>query len=291
MYHYVRDAGEFPFPGIHAVSISEFDEQIRRIKSSREVVTLEDVRAALQGERDLPDRACLITFDDGLKDHLVPAEVLKRHGCTGAFFIITGGFEGMVAEVHKIHYLLAKLGAAAVIERFNAFQDRYRIPTDKKIDPRYRWDDVVTANLKSTLQTMDPVLRDAFLRELFVLTFGNEQSFAERLYLSETDAKSLANAGMAVASHTRTHVRLDTITADEARRELEDSKHTLERVTGRPVHALSYPYGNFTDETVALARAAGYELAFNTGEEGINTGEIPRYAIGRVRPNSLSRFI
>lgn len=291
MYHYVRDAGEFPFPGIHAVTIKEFDEQVRRLKGACEIVTLDDVRASLDGTHELPSHACLITFDDGLKDHLAAADVLRRQDCTGAFFVITGGFEGTVAEVHKIHYLLAKLGATVVVERFNAFQDRYRIPTDKKIDPRYRWDDVVTANLKSTLQTIDPAVRAEFLRELFVRTFGDERSFAERLYLSETDIRRMADADMPIGSHTRTHRRLDVVDAVAARAELTESKQTLERIIGRPVYALSYPYGNFTDATVSLARAAGYEIAFGTGEEGINSGEITRYAIRRVRPNSLSAHL
>lgn len=67
--------------------------------------------------------------------------------------------------------------------------------------------------------------------------------------LTSTDLKRLAKSGyFSIQSHTATHVDL-TKTKDFTH-ELRDSKEMIGRITGKPVIALSYPYGNFNEKVV-----------------------------------------
>lgn len=68
--------------------------------------------------------------------------------------------------------------------------------------------------------------------------------------LSISDLKRMADSGvMSIQSHTATHPDLTKITDYEY--ELKQSKDKIEKITGKPVIALAYPYGNFNDKVVA----------------------------------------
>ncbi|MBZ9535967.1 polysaccharide deacetylase family protein [Cytobacillus oceanisediminis] len=80
---------------------------------------------------------------------------------------------------------------------------------------------------------------------MFVITdfIGN----ANRL--SNTELKRLADSGLiSVQSHTATHPDLTKTT--DYKQELKDSKETIEKITGKEVIALSYPYGNIDSKTI-----------------------------------------
>ncbi|MFD2445103.1 polysaccharide deacetylase family protein [Bacillus sp. CGMCC 1.16607] len=67
--------------------------------------------------------------------------------------------------------------------------------------------------------------------------------------LSKADIKDMAESGLfSIQSHTATHPDL---TKDKKYvHELKDSKETIEKITGKPVLAFAYPYGNFNKQVV-----------------------------------------
>ncbi|WP_312857327.1 polysaccharide deacetylase family protein [Neobacillus endophyticus] len=68
--------------------------------------------------------------------------------------------------------------------------------------------------------------------------------------LSNSDLKILAESGMiSIQSHTATHP--DLTKANRFIEELKDSKNKIEQITGKPVIALSYPFGNFNSQVIA----------------------------------------
>lgn len=68
--------------------------------------------------------------------------------------------------------------------------------------------------------------------------------------LSKTELKNFADSGFfSIQSHTATHPDLTKITNYEY--ELKKSKEKIEKMTGKPVIALAYPFGNFNDRVVA----------------------------------------
>jgi peptidoglycan/xylan/chitin deacetylase (PgdA/CDA1 family) len=64
--------------------------------------------------------------------------------------------------------------------------------------------------------------------------------------LSQSELKEMAATGViSVQSHTATHPDLTKI--ENLQYELKDSKEKIEKMTGKPVIALAYPYGNFNE--------------------------------------------
>ncbi|MEH7124397.1 polysaccharide deacetylase family protein [Bacillus sp. JJ1773] len=67
--------------------------------------------------------------------------------------------------------------------------------------------------------------------------------------LSQSDLKNMADSPFfSIQSHTATHPDLTKITNFEY--ELQKSKEKIEKITGKPVIALSYPYGNFNAKVI-----------------------------------------
>ncbi|THE13007.1 polysaccharide deacetylase family protein [Bacillus timonensis] len=68
--------------------------------------------------------------------------------------------------------------------------------------------------------------------------------------LSKSDLKMMADSGIiSIQSHTATHPDLTKIKDYEY--ELKASRDKIQKVTGKPVIALAYPYGNFNNKVVA----------------------------------------
>ena len=69
MYHYIRDLPNTSFPRIKGMLTRDFREQLATLQSRYEMGTLESaldfMRGSYRPSRDL----CLLTFDDGLKEH------------------------------------------------------------------------------------------------------------------------------------------------------------------------------------------------------------------------------
>jgi len=81
-----------------------------------------------------------------------------------------------------------------------------------------------------------------------------------------SDIREMQSLGHEIGSHTVTHADLGVIPAAKARRELADSKKTLEDRLQRPVRWFAYPFGgkeNFRPEYLPLAQEVGYEACFS----------------------------
>lgn len=81
------------------------------------------------------------------------------------------------------------------------------------------------------------------------------------------DLREMVRLGHEVGSHTATHVNMGQVSTDEARRELLESRQTIEQQLERPVRWFAFPYGapaNCPAQRLApLLREAGYEASFS----------------------------
>jgi len=85
--------------------------------------------------------------------------------------------------------------------------------------------------------------------------------------------RSIADSGVTIGSHSKTHPNLPTLDDETLFAELSESKATLEALLGKPVTEFSFPYGAHDDRVVEACRRAGYTRVF---------GIIPRH----YRPNA-----
>jgi peptidoglycan/xylan/chitin deacetylase (PgdA/CDA1 family) len=74
-----------------SVAYEQFATHLDAILASGRVpVTIGEIAAGLRGERQLPDRAVAITFDDGYDDTLAAIELLCERGLRASVYVTTG---------------------------------------------------------------------------------------------------------------------------------------------------------------------------------------------------------
>ena len=91
MYHYVRESIESSSSGIRPLLTGEFEEQLDWLEENYRIVSPEEFLSAAKGGYLRDGKApCLLTFDDGTRDHLdVVAPILMRRSLSGVFFVLT----------------------------------------------------------------------------------------------------------------------------------------------------------------------------------------------------------
>jgi peptidoglycan/xylan/chitin deacetylase (PgdA/CDA1 family) len=114
----------------------------------------------------------------------------------------------------------------------------------------------------------------------FVIT----AKLGKRGYLSPEQVAELASAGMEIGSHSHTHPQMTTLSADEQRAELLESRYRLEALLGRPVTRFCYPGGLYDAALVERTLDAGYTSACTTdwrhAQPGLGAYLIPRCIVG-----------
>ena len=101
-------------------------------------------------------------------------------------------------------------------------------------------------------------------------TIGGTNEWDQRLgdriepMMSAGQIKRMADSGFEIGSHGLAHAHLPALADSDLAREMRDSKHLLEDITGRPVVSFSYPYGEFDRRVAEAAEAAGYLNAVST---------------------------
>ncbi|MBI3736836.1 polysaccharide deacetylase family protein [Candidatus Sumerlaeota bacterium] len=105
-----------------------------------------------------------------------------------------------------------------------------------------------------------PPLQKCGMTATFFITTGRIGQTDERghRYMTAEQIREMDRAGMTIGSHTVTHPWLGRIPLADARRELADSKKTLEEILGKPVRWLCYPSGSFNREIARAAEEIGY---------------------------------
>jgi len=79
-------------------------------------------------------------------------------------------------------------------------------------------------------------------------------------YLQKEEIKNLFK-GHEVSVHSMNHPGLSGLLPAEIRSEIFGDKLALEKIAGQSVRGMAYPFGNFNDEVVEIAKASGMEYA------------------------------
>jgi hypothetical protein len=299
MYHYVRDLPNTCFPRIKGMHTEDFCRQLMALRNRYEIATLESALEFVQGKYTPVRDLCLLTFDDGLKEHY--AEVTPRlidQRIQGLFFVITSCLAGgRVVPVHMNHFLMAAL----TFETYrDAFLERLADVSDSRshaeVDPRiaqrtYRWDSAEVASFKYLFNfVLDCRLRDEILSDLFEEHIGNVESFACTLYLNPKEAREMQAAGMVIGGHSHHHKPLSSFSDKELESDLLACHELLTaHLYPQPLLPFCYPYGkkdSFTSNALRQLKQLGFACSFST-ERGPNIPGTDRYALRRHDPKDM----
>jgi len=158
------------------------------------------------------------------------------------------GFYNIAPERFKEHMRIFSEFASGRVFRLNEMPEQGVAIT---FDDGYR----------NSLEVVAPILTDlnipftVFITPSFVLSGQPE-------YLSVTGIRELAAVpGVSIGAHGYSHCHLTECNTNQLHEELENSRKWLEDILGRPVTAMSYPYGAVDQRVRNAAAAAGYLFA------------------------------
>jgi len=90
-----------------------------------------------------------------------------------------------------------------------------------------------------------------------------------------------------IGSHTLNHPDLTSISEEQLKTEIIDSKNLLEKRFNTKVTSFCYPYGFYNEKAFSFLKEAGY-LTATTTKEGSLVSENNLYEIKRIRPGILT---
>ena len=67
-----------------------------------------------------------------------------------------------------------------------------------------------------------------------------------------------------IGSHGYYHNDLSQVSINDASNEMRSSKQWLENITGKPINAIAFPYGNYTRQVVTEAKKLGFNQLLAT---------------------------
>jgi peptidoglycan/xylan/chitin deacetylase (PgdA/CDA1 family) len=91
-----------------------------------------------------------------------------------------------------------------------------------------------------------------------------EAGIAQTGLMTAHDMRSWLAGGQEIGAHTRTHARLDQLSLEDSRLEIQGSKMDLEALLGVTVAHFCYPYGRFGPVQISQVQAAGFDTATTT---------------------------
>ena len=228
MYHYTRDLVHSRYPEIKGLDCVLFRQQIEFLKNNFNIVTMEQVIDVVEGKSELPEKALLLTFDDGYVDNYTYAfPVLEEYRVQGSFFIPGKTFaEHRLLDVNKIHYILASADIYKLVEDLKKEMDYYRgreydfASTDELFNEyavSNRFDIKETVFVKQMLQTVLPEkLRNIISSNLFEKYVGvTEEQLAYELYMTEEQIRTMKRHGMFIGIHGYDHYWLGNLPKEQ----------------------------------------------------------------------------
>ncbi len=230
-------------------SVHSFEQQMEIIARRFAPVSLSDSLRWLDGQWDVPSRAVLVTFDDGVADTYANAfPVMKRLGIPGVVFLATGFIGSSERQ-----------WADVVHEHVSS-----------------RSDCATAARVVEHLKRMPSSRRQEVLRGV-----TDSRTREDEPNLTWEQVEEMALHGFEFGSHTRHHLILPYEPDAVVQRELLDAREDICRRLGRPPVSFAYPDGQFDDRTVWFVAQSGCRAAF-TCEEGFASRQSPPHALPRI---------
>lgn len=283
-YHRVADLERDP--QLLAVRPVNFEAQTAMLSDRYRVISLGDLLASLR-RRKVPDRAVVITFDDGYADNLRAAEpILRAQGVTATVFVCSGYVEAQREfwwdELERIVLGPGTLPPLIELDTPGARFSEYLTETLAYSSDQARRDEAwnvlaeganerqaLYMHLASFLRPLSAEDRESALAQLLESAqpggladdAGRAPRPTHRPLTSEEVAALDASPFVEVGVHTANHTVLSALTLDEQRAEILGGRDAIAAMCGRPMRTFSYPHGgldDYTDETVGIVRDSGF---------------------------------
>lgn len=291
-FHGVVERIEHPEIQVNHIDLETFARVIELVEKRYEVVSIDEIAAALRDDAPLPQHAAALTFDDAYRSVLEIADpLLTERGLPYAVFVPSA----LVDSGTRVPTYVMRVALSLTEERSVRLPGRRRAFRLRTAKDRNR---AVThaAELLRTLPLAESETVVAELRGLLPegVLAETDARFASEELLGWPELQALAQRGVVIGSHTSDHAVLHAGQApDVVVDQVTRSKATIEERLSMPCRHFCFPHGHPRDlsrDAIEAARAAGYSTAFmNVGgpvREGMDPLLLPRIAIAGSPPDA-----
>jgi peptidoglycan/xylan/chitin deacetylase (PgdA/CDA1 family) len=237
----------------------QFENDLAYVGEHFGFLSYDELARRRAGARVLRANEAILTFDDGFAECAeVVAPILKKRGIPCTFFLITDliGNRVMFREstaslcieailtlsVEETQKAVDELGIAALLKPSPARRESaVWVPLDVAF-PDVRPDPAL-APLLHWLLTISP--GDTQAMEWLAARLGVDASAYvqdAKPYLSSEQVGALAADGFTIGAHGLSHRRLQSLSRDEAEREIVESCRLVAQMTGRKSVPFAFPY-------------------------------------------------
>jgi peptidoglycan/xylan/chitin deacetylase (PgdA/CDA1 family) len=273
MYHYIKDfSKKSKYSDIKGLEVKLFEEQIKSLKKRFEIISIEQF---LTKDYDSKIETCVLTFDDGYKEHYTLAnEILNKYKLKGAFYVPVDVIEKKtLLDVNKVHILLSQKNENILLNRlkfhYNKINEKNNL--DKiieSIDSSSRYDNKETIILKKLLQTILPDKTRFKILNLLMSDFieDSETDIANKWYINKSEIKEMISNGMHFGSHGKSHLRFSHLVRKDQENEITSSFKFLDKMYENKIYqkTICYPYGDFNSDTLELLTKNNIDLGLTT---------------------------
>jgi peptidoglycan/xylan/chitin deacetylase (PgdA/CDA1 family) len=256
--------------------ISFFKEREYQFLSLDEVVSLKQ-------PSKIKKKFVAFTFDDGYIDNLTVAyPILKKYAVPFTIYVATNMPDGTALVWW---YLLEDLIAQndSVEFRVNGKNHSYRTDTLKNKEISFN-------EIRSYLATANAKDLRVMVENLF---YDRQEVIAAKtkeLSLTWDQIKELSNDPLVtIGAHTVNHLPLDSLTFEESKFEILQSKKIIESHLAKEVKHFCYPIGSYGKKEVEIMQSSGYTSATTTKMANIFSQNLDHpFSLPRIMVNSLT---
>ncbi len=300
MYHYVREIKNSKYSGIKGLEINDFRKQLEYLESKYNIISPNLLIAYILGEeKKIPNNACMLSFDDGYKDHIqfVLPELIKRKIKACFFPVVSSIKEKKVLDVNAIHYILAccKDVEKLIYDLKNELKNFKISDTEfdqlwKKNAIKSKYDTKEIIFFKRILQRdLQIDLRRKIIKKMF-LKFTNMsfQDLNKELYMTSNDLNILFNENMNIGNHTYNHSWLSSLDKKSQEKEINNSLSFLAK-TGLDIHKwiMCYPYGSYNKNTLQILKKNKCIMGLTTKHGVVNLKKYKNLELERIDTNEI----
>ena len=254
MYHYIDDEEKYK-SGIYPVSVARLENQLNKIGESFKFIGEKELVSAIEKKAVLPERSCLITFDDGLRCQYEKAlPILESKGIPAVFYINTMPLAREKAcVVHKVHFLLAQIAVDSLLSEVKKYYLEFT-DQDLEIEKIFSslrkqegiYDEEPIFRLKFLINSyLERDLSEKIINNIFKHFYGDEREFCRQWYMDKEQLLKIKKSKLfSLGLHTASHIDLSVLNKDEVYADIKDNfnyfknEFLMETVSG-----ISYPYG------------------------------------------------
>lgn len=301
MYHYIRNFDD-EFPYFNFLSLEDFKKQNNFFSKRKKFISLkEDLSENYNKDK------FLLTFDDGLKEHLNIAKFLKKKNILGLFFIPTMQLENKdFLPIHKIHLIFGKYNSSELVEIFKKFEIKTHFKTkifdlfqgQKKFLTKSNKEMKKKIFLKTILNNIDQ--KDSKLtKKIFNFCFDNtkQKKIFRNFYLNFKDIRELNKIGMHIGCHSYGHKVFSKMSYKKQYKDISKSLNFLSRILKKKVNYFCYPYGGskvLNKNTIQILKKKKIKYSFNVDSKNWSSKSnkllIPRFDCNEFRFGKIYKY-